>query len=351
MIGTRSLLALLIVTFLSCQSSDPVKTTGDGGAATGGTKKTDGVGSTSGTAENGTGNGTGNGGDEESGDLIVFNRNLILSQVIDTVTVTNGASIWTVDPANPANLQEILSGAQGSNIMPSWGPNQQKIVFASNRGRSFNGDPSPFLDIYSMNADGSNIIRLTTADAHDWTPAFSPDGSKIAFASTRNGANKDSVQSFDIFVMNADGSNQINLTANTGSGQEEDPIISKNGQTIYYINADLEIWKVSVTGNPPPSPLCNNQSISGEDISLSPDGSRLYFFSNNTGMGSVTLNTCIVTPLGSGLEEPWISSDGTRFVFMNGSDLFSILSNAINNSAPSRLTNIGDAYFPRWSPP
>ena len=52
-----------------------------------------------------------------------------------------------------------------------------------------------------MNADGSNQINLTNHEAEDFGPAWSPDGTKIAFTSDP-----------EIYVMNADGSNQINLT-------------------------------------------------------------------------------------------------------------------------------------------
>ena len=59
-----------------------------------------------------------------------------------------------------------------------------------------------------MNADGSNQTRLTNNTAFDDGPSFSRDGSKIAFASTRDG-------NYEIYVMNADGSNQTRLTNNT----------------------------------------------------------------------------------------------------------------------------------------
>ena len=73
-----------------------------------------------------------------------------------------------------------------------------KIAFISNR----DGND----EIYVMNADGSNQTRLTNNPAMI-RPSFSPDGSKIAFVSNRDG-------NYEIYVMNADGSNQTRLTNN-----------------------------------------------------------------------------------------------------------------------------------------
>ena len=65
------------------------------------------------------------------------------------------------------------------------------------------------MGIYVMNANGSNQVRLSSPSTYDTEPAWSPDGPKIAFTSSR-----EATQNFEIYVMNADGSNQIRLTNN-----------------------------------------------------------------------------------------------------------------------------------------
>ena len=60
-------------------------------------------------------------------------------------------------------------------------------------------------DIYSMAADGSNLINLTSHPATDITPKWSSDGTRIAF-------NKERDDQYDVHVIDADGSNEIRLT-------------------------------------------------------------------------------------------------------------------------------------------
>jgi hypothetical protein len=85
-----------------------------------------------------------------------------------------------------------------------------KIAFHSNRdGNS---------EIYVMDADGSRQTNLTNHTAFDILPAWSPDGSKIVFVSDRDGPPKIS----EIYVMNADGSGQTRLTFNPASDGSPD---------------------------------------------------------------------------------------------------------------------------------
>ena len=87
-----------------------------------------------------------------------------------------------------------LTAARGR---PAWSPNGRRIAFASLRdGNS---------EVYVMNADGSRQRNLTRNPAEDFFPAWSPNGRRIAFASLRDGNS-------EVYAMNADGSGQRNLT-------------------------------------------------------------------------------------------------------------------------------------------
>ena len=82
-----------------------------------------------------------------------------------------------------------------------YSPDGTKMVFASDREGAF--------DIYVMNADWTNITNLTNSiKSEDRHPKLSHDGTKIVFDSQRDGPT-------EIYIMNADGSNQTRLTSNS----------------------------------------------------------------------------------------------------------------------------------------
>jgi len=111
----------------------------------------------------------------------------------------NGTNIYLMNPdgSNQIRLTDKLPDA----IFPRWSPDGKKILFTSGRGDGT-------YEIYVMNADGSNPVQLTDSPGSkddNMDPRWSPDGTQIIFWSSRDG-NK------EIYVMNADGSNQTRLT-------------------------------------------------------------------------------------------------------------------------------------------
>jgi Tol biopolymer transport system component len=80
-----------------------------------------------------------------------------------------------------SQLQQVTKGLGGANWAPFFTPDGTKIIFASNmkdpRGGNF--------DLYLINLDGSGLEQITFSDAFDGFPMFSPDGAKLVFASNR----------------------------------------------------------------------------------------------------------------------------------------------------------------------
>ncbi len=137
----------------------------------------------------------------------VFILAFVTSVLAQTPTLrANGKIAFTSD--RNGNLEIYVMNPDGSNQVritsnnvvdacPTWSPDGRKIAFVSNRDGN--------QEIYVMNADGSNPVNLTTHSAQEFNPAWSPDGSKIAFETNRDG-------NVEIYVMNADGTNLVRVT-------------------------------------------------------------------------------------------------------------------------------------------
>lgn len=125
-----------------------------------------------------------------------------------------------------------------------------------------------------MNADGSNQTRLTNNTEHDFQPAWSRDGTKIAFRSTRDGDE-------EIYVMNSDGTNQVRLT--NSFGYDRDPAFAPDGRILFASarNGELGIYVMNADG----SNVTRLPNTGPGDFgpSVSPDGARIAFFGDRVG--------------------------------------------------------------------
>jgi Tol biopolymer transport system component len=155
-----------------------------------------------------------------------------------------------------------LSGFQDS--YPSWSPDGRQIVFESNRAGSH--------DIWLMNADGSDLRRLTNHPTLDETPVFAPDGKSIVFASERDGE-------LEIFSMRTDGSGLVNLTHNSGS-DDDHPKFSPDGRQIIFNSKrhDGETYQLWVMGADGANPRRLTHHVDWDTFpSFSPGGTQVLF--------------------------------------------------------------------------
>ena len=103
-----------------------------------------------------------------------------------------------VGKAEPEQLRRLTyEGATHSDLYPCFSPDGKHIVFSSNRDKDY--------EIYLMEWDGSNQVRITDSPGIDRHPAFSPDGKHIAFTSNRDG-------NYEIYIMHRDGTNPQRIT-------------------------------------------------------------------------------------------------------------------------------------------
>ena len=106
------------------------------------------------------------------------------------------------DGSNQIRLTDTNSWDDDS----AWSPDGKKIAFCSSR--------TGYSNIYVMNADGTNQVNLINSPEEDSMPAWSPDGKYIAFGSTRDSTGGVQNINNEIYRMLADGSNQVRLTNN-----------------------------------------------------------------------------------------------------------------------------------------
>ncbi len=147
------------------------------------------------------------------------------TRIVFTSNRAGNFDLYSVD-ANGSGLRRLTDDG-ATDSAATWSPDGGRIAFQSNRtGNS---------DIYVMNADGSGVTRLTTNGDYDGEPAWSPDGTQIAFISKRTaGAGE-----YYLYVMNTSGGNQHLLAALPESGK---PAWSLDGQALLIHAANSGGW-------------------------------------------------------------------------------------------------------------
>lgn len=181
--------------------------------------------------------------------------------------------VMNIDGSHALDLSQQPDSDEG---FPTWSPDGTKIAFTSRRDGNN--------EVYLMNADGTNPLRLTHDPRDDFAPSFSPDGKKIAFVSDRNnsaGVNDIYRGLNNIYVMNVDGTNVTPLT----SGEiDYTPVWSPDGTRIVFRSSDgsqSDIFVINADG----SGRSNLTHTTSDEWSpsWSPDGTLIAFQTNRDG--------------------------------------------------------------------
>lgn len=231
------------------------------------------------------------------------------------------------------------------NVCPLFAraPKTEKIAFSSNRDGAW--------DIYIMNPDGSDKVNLTRHKASDFYPVWSPTGEHILFVSNRDGI-------LDLFLMDADGRNVRRVFKN--STQRVEPTWAPDGQRIAY-HAEKPQWSIQTgTINGIGGVHVALARVQGGNPSWSPNGEEIAFVAGEgRRIYIVELRTRTVRAFLPN-EQPWMyfpawSPDGEKLAFSwyeqglgNKSALF------VANRDGSGLKQISKPAFniftPVWSP-
>ncbi len=168
------------------------------------------------------------------------------------------ASIWIAPMGDASRARPVTSGSRKADLRPAWTPDG-RIVYDSNA--------SGIEDIWIVNADGSNQKQLTANSIVDRDSAVSPDGRYIVFVSGRGGVP-------DLWRMNIDGSDQRQLT--NGGSSKQSPQFSPDGRWLIYRTSfgKRTVWKIPAEGGEPVQ-LTDKRS---EYPTVSPDGKLVAYF-------------------------------------------------------------------------
>ncbi len=178
-----------------------------------------------------------------------------------------------------------LTNALGYDAEGSFSPDGKLIAFASNRAayarelndeeaRILRDDKSYFIDIYLMNADGTNLRRLTDVPGYDGGPFFSPDGQRICWRRfSPNGATA------EVMTMNLDGSDVRQLTRMQAMSWA--PYYHPSGRYLIFTTnkhgfSNFELYLVAADGEGTPVRVTYTPGFDGLPV-FSPQGDQLYF--------------------------------------------------------------------------
>lgn len=256
------------------------------------------------------------------------------------VAFSSSLYIYTMNENGSGRTQLTFGPTTYRETEPEFNRAGSRIVFQSNRTNNRN-------EIYSMNPDGTGITQLTNIAGGNQQPSYSPDGSKIVFSSRRTRPSG----STDLYVMNADGSNQVGLGIATNTFAAENPTFNQDGTRIAYfagrLNGSTNTQDI-YTINPDGTNETRLTTAVGVDNqpAFSPDGSKIAFVSFRGGdpdgeiyvMNADGTNQIRLTDDTREDRNPTFTPDGTKITFNDRVD--SQLSRInVDGTGLVRLTN------------
>lgn len=247
-----------------------------------------------------------------------------------------GASAST---STGTKLPAAASPTLTASPSPTPAPIPCNIAFESDRDGGMR-------DIFVMEADGSDPVNLTKHESDDWAPAWSPDGKQIAFVSNRGSGEW---QGMFIFVMNTDGSGLRQLTMESDSNNPDwsndgQKIVYESGGDVLIINADGSGGSINLTNSPAkdhmPSFSPDSRQIAwisdGDIFTMSPSGDQVVQVTHEGNLENVKW-----TQDGLLYTAPWNSKEHGHDKFVMNADGTGV--------KPAGGKGELYKYFPFWS--
>ncbi len=215
------------------------------------------------------------------------------------------------------NISNRLHSITGLAVSPNG-----LLIAVSNGGGEF-----PPRNIFVMQSDGSGLRQITSGEFQEVDPAWAPDGSRIVFSSTRCCASDRSQSNYDLYTIRPDGSDLRHLISDSAS--DLSPAWSPDGSRIAYVRYEegdrgWQIWTVSADGTDAGRVVDNDRYNSV--VAWSPDGDELAYVTElgdrdyqirvvrADGTHERTLFECSEPCIATGYTLAW-SPDGTEIAF------------------------------------
>jgi TolB protein len=235
--------------------------------------------------------------------------------------------------------EQVAAFGREAIISPAWSPDGTKVAYVSFEKQK------PI--IYVQNLVTGQRAIIANEKGSNSAPSWSPDGTKLALALSKTGNTQ-------VFIVNADGSGMHRLT--TSNGIDTEPQFSADGQSVYFVSdrsGGPQIYKMSVNGGQASRVTFNGSyNISPR---VSPDGKTLAWISQRDGVFSLyamDLASGQEQRLADGATEPSFSPNGKYIMYANkGGGRASLAVVSVDGRVKQRLsTQAGNIKEPSWGP-
>jgi Tol biopolymer transport system component len=265
----------------------------------------------------------------------------------------------------PSSLLSATPTRTATAIPPTPRPSPSPTFIGESAGKiayvSCGSSEVTSCEIYVINADGSHPIRLTNDSAWNCCPAWSPDGTRLAFVANPNGPVQGPHGA--IYVINADGSQLTQLTnfANTAA---ENPSWSPDGAKIAFANWSAPEVGIIHVMNADGSHMTRLGGVAyfNSPLNWSPDGARIAFESHIYAHDVSSNDIHVLNTDGSGVTNltdnsfydglPAWSPDGTKIAFVSDRDGNAgiYIMNVDGSNATKLVGNVNGHFRLTWSP-
>ncbi|BFU60146.1 MULTISPECIES: Tol-Pal system beta propeller repeat protein TolB [Rodentibacter] len=262
-------------------------------------------------------------------------RGAFRTRIAYVVQKNGGSQPYEVRVADYDGYNQFVVNRSSQPIMsPAWSPDGKRLAYVSFENRKSQ------LVVQDLGSGARKVVA--SFPGHNGAPAFSPDGSRLAFASSQDGT-------LNIYVMGANGGTPTQLTR--GAGNNTEPSWSPDGNSILFTsdrNGSPQIYRMSANGGDV-TPIGGRGSAQ-----ISADGRTLVMINGNNNVVKQDLSTGASEVLSTSFlgESPSISPNGIMIIYSSTQGLGKVLQlvSADGRFKASLPGSSGQVKFPAWSP-